>query len=595
MPVADALLTHEAGLWRDPVARELVPVLCAPTGTSSAGFPYLEHPAFVRFRDWVPHILAAGLRTWETLDRIEQVAADVYLAPEHRESLGRSAKVVRQVVRTAAITAPPDLWLLRHVWSSLRALGLSDALASGSVVDPDAQHGLNARQLRIDLDFLLSRGYLVRHGTAYRLDDHVAARQAAALPQLATDVPSDASAAWAAVFSGRPSAADVDGLRALHRGVVEDEPRGPGRWAATASEIVLGHRLVPLVLGLRATGRTGPLLKADRVDAICPAHPELEAAARGTLLHVGAISAGGALTPIGRRILARGPGPFGIIQAYHPYMADLPAILRGEPRTAHVQRSANIAASQDANHGTFRQANDALDRFSADTGFRWTVFIEHAIGRGEATRQRYERSGDDGLAYVGADLEDAAIDAAMAERDAGRLPAAMSFVRQADIGRPELLVDAIRARGIDPEGAAMIVGNGFHEVRDRTDDEMVQVFRGYQEAGILLLFTEESALSVDDLLHTAWNTYHAGFRYVHSRSGQGLRPATPSPPSVLGQDLPASWTECATRAGYVRAERYCSRSRTIYPYTPPSGHNPAISVNHFFVPARIAQSTLGSQ
>ena len=51
---------------------------------------------------------------------------------------------------------------------------------------------------------------------------------------------------------------------------------------------------------------------------------------------------------------------------------------------------------------------------------------------------------------------------------------------------------------------------------------------------------------------------------------------------MLAEDLPASWTECATRA-------WCSRGRTIYPYTPPSGHNPSISVNHFFVPGRIAK------
>ena len=95
---------------------------------------------------------------------------------------------------------------------------------------------------------------------------------------------------------------------------------------------------------------------------------------------------------------------------------------------------------------------------------------------------------------------------------------------------------------------------------------------------------------MDDLLETAWNTYHPGFRYVHERSGQGLRPAISPAPSSHGRPLPASWNECATRAGYVRAADYCSRSRTIYPYPTSNGHNPSISVNHFFVPARIARS-----
>jgi hypothetical protein len=149
-------------------------------------------------------------------------------------------------------------------------------------------------------------------------------------------------------------------------------------------------------------------------------------------------------------------------------------------------------------------------------------------------------------------------------------------------------VEALREAGLDPEGAVMVVGNGFHEVRAATDARMIDVFAGYERAGIVLLFTEESALPVDDLLQTAWNTYHAGFRYVHARSGQGLRPAVATPPSRFGSPVPTSWTECAVQAGYVRADAWCTRSRTIHPYPPANGYNPAISVNHLFVPGRVA-------
>ena len=128
----------------------------------------------------------------------------------------------------------------------------------------------------------------------------------------------------------------------------------------------------------------------------------------------------------------------------------------------------------------------------------------------------------------------------------------------------------------------MMVGNGFHEVRASSDAHMIRVFEGYAKAGILLLFTEESALSLDDLLSTAWNTYHAGFKYVHERSGQGLRPAQPARSRI--EDLPLSWTECAEAAGYRRLDRWCSRSRTIYPHPTADGRNPSISENHFFLP-----------
>ncbi len=270
-------------------------------------------------------------------------------------------------------------------------------------------------------------------------------------------------------------------------------------------------------------------------------------------------------------------------------MARLAEILVEGRGAVWVTRSANIVASQDANRHTFERANDALDAFCADTGFRYRVYIEHAIGRGEATRQRFARSGEEGLRYVGADLEDAAIDACEELQHAGRLPRNMAFVRQADIGQPELLVEALAQLDLDPEGAVMMVGNGFHEVREQTDTRMVEIFRRYAEAGLVLLFTEESALSVDDLLATAWNTYHAGFKYVHEKSGQGLRPADPAPLPRFGQPLLASWSECAERAGYVRTDTYSSRSRTIYPNRPGQGHNPAISVNHFFIPQRLAE------
>jgi hypothetical protein len=516
---------------------DLLPVLRSPCGKSTAGWPYLQEHAFVRLRDWVPHILHHGPGV---LEAIEQIAAAEPLTAD-------AARVVRQVVRTAAITAPPDLWLLRGVLDGLARSGDLKRLAEGVVV-PDAE-------LRIDLSFLLARGYLVRAGAGYRLADHSHARGLLSLPVL--EQSNHQVPAWEAALAGGAPVAMPPRV---------DSPREPGLWSATADEILLGHALVPLVLAVRKTG----------AEALPDCAEEL-------------LQACGATGQLRDRVLGRGPGPFGIIEAYHPYLDALPRILREGRGAVHVSRGANVAASQDANRKSFQRANDALDRFCQATGFTYEVFIEHAVGRGEATRQRWQRN-PEGLIFFGADLEDAAIDAAMAEQAAGRLPAEMRFVRNADIGRPERIVDALDAAKVSGEGAVMVVGNGFHEVRGQSDQGLVEVFRGYERAGLLLMFTEESALSVDDLLHTAWNTYHAGFKYVHERSGQGLRPASVAPPSALDAPLPASWTECATLAGYVRATEFSSRSRTIYPYTPASGHNPAISVNHFFVPGRIARA-----
>ena len=130
----------------------------------------------------------------------------------------------------------------------------------------------------------------------------------------------------------------------------------------------------------------------------------------------------------------------------------------------------------------------------------------------------------------------------------------------------------------------MFVGNGFHEIRGQTNEKIIDVFRHYCDAGIVVVFTEESALSDRDLLSTGWNTYHAGFRYVHELSGQGLRP-------VYGTDKYGrhSWRICASLGGYAVLTKYSAHTRTIYPFPRKGGYNPPISMTYFCVPGNIAR------
>jgi len=598
MDLVTRLLDDES-VRRDPGARELVPIMCRPVGRSSAGFPYLEEPAWVRLRDWVPHSLGCGPGALAGAQRVVDSARAIGVSAEELANLEAAAQVVQQVVSTAAVTAPPDLWLLRHVLAACAVTGLSARLLQGDVIAPTGTQGLRGEELRIDLSFLLSRGLLLRAHGGLRLADHEsAARSLEDLGPLDDDIPAALTPLWTRALRGEASAEEHALLLRVAVGPPSTTTRVPGHWSPSPEEIEVGYRLVPLVLGLRASGRTAAVLEEDSAATLFAGDAELSGAAAAVLRDAGALDHDGALTAPGRRVLDRGPGPFGIIEAYHAYMQQLPAILARGRGEVWVERRANVDASQAANAKSFARANDALDSFCADTGFTYDVFIEHAIGRGEATRQRLARElsvqgsregSGESLRYVGADLEDAAIDAAIEERDAGRLPADMDFVRNADIGVPARLLDGLKEAGVSPEGAVMLVGNGFHEVRDQTDERMTAVFAEYERAGLVVLFTEETALAIEDLLATAWNTYHAGFKYVHERSGQGLRPAVSRPPSALEGALPLSWTECAERAGYVRADAWSQRSRTVYPYTPVSGHNPAISVNHFFVPARIAK------
>jgi hypothetical protein len=602
MPHVREVLVRAAG--PDPLAAALANVLAEPTGRTSAGFAFLAPRAWELFRDGVPHILGFGERVLATLDSLTGAAETNPLSVEEREAVTLGASVVKQVVFTAAITAPPDLWLLRHVLGFLGEIGLLARLLHGEALHPEAcvasyggeEYRLDAAELDTDLHFLLARGMVEDYEGGFRAAGHPRVREIfERIAPRPAHVPASPASLWRRLFTGEAlSDAELEILLDIGHGAPRRSDPRQNHWIADPDELELGFRLLPIVLGLRAADRTQSLAAGAEVvpSALNARYPSCAAAALEVLTAAGWTRRNGEryrVTSVGGRGFARGPGPFGIIETYHPYMAAGRDILLRGKSGVWVARGENVGASQDANRATFQQANDSLDRFCKETGFRFKVFVEHAIGRGEATRQRYARSGD-ALAYVGADLEDPAIDAAMAEQAKGALPAKMAFVRNADIGKPEALLAALRDKGLDPRGAVMLVGNGFHEVRGQTDEGMVDVFRGYERAGVLLLFTEENALSVDDLRATAWNTYHAGFKYVHEKSGQGLRPAESSPrPARLGKPMRAPWSECAARAGYIRADAYCTRTRTVYPHPPKSGYNPSISMNHFFVPGDIAR------
>jgi hypothetical protein len=562
----------------------LRPVLAGPAHQSSAGWPFVGEAAFAQLRDHVPHILGMGHRSWCAVQSLRDQAHE---ADEATPDFLQNAKVVEQVLKTAAITAPPSLWLARHLLDTLCTEGFATRLLAGETLRPREEPGWIGTELEIDLTFLSILGLLTRDPKGFRLA--AGAAPSLSLPPIPEHVPSGMAALWARAASGEAlGGRDAAALASAAAPTPVRTDCQQQDWAPTAEEIVLGHRLLPLVLGLASVERAGDLAKAERVAPgdLGIADPALAEAAIALLHDAGAL-VGARPTPLGRRMLSRGPGPFGIIEAYHPYMGSLARINRQGRGAVHLTRGSNVAASQRANSTSFAHANDRLDAFCAQTGWTYKVYIEHALGHGEATRQRHARSGDE-LIYLGADLEDAAIDAAMAEQAAGHLPAHMGFIRHADIGEASAVLGPLAQTGHAHEGAVMVVGNGFHEIRDKGEAGMVAVLRRYQEAGLVLLFTEETALSITDQRQTAWNTYHPAFRYVHEKSGQGLRPAEQGPPDPLGPPMPNSWTSVAAAAGYVLLEHYTRRGRTIYPHPRADGHNPSTSVIYFFVPEGLA-------
>jgi hypothetical protein len=575
------VLSQITSLRHHPNSEQLLEIVTGGSDLSSAGFPYISDTGFRIFRDRVPHLFRQGAAVLAWLAALEQeLVGRTDLPPADLESIEQAVSVVRTVVLTASVTAPPELWLLKHVLSAHQQLGILDWLLSGHALDPEIlarEHGLNLNQLKTDLRFLHSRGYLVKvaGGLAVAPDPAVAivleqfsASPAEAQPNLLPRLKE-----W---FSS-PQQND-ERLRAWLDLRVADQPTGT--WVASRFQIELGYRLLPTVLGLRVLEITKELGRGARLAMHIPNYT----AELGRLFELAGLSEAGVVSELGARVFERGPGVFGIIGAYHPYVNQLEEILRSHKIGAWVHRGENVAASQDANRKTFEIANDKLDLFCKQYGYEYRVFIEHAAGRGEAIRQRYVRDGEQERKYFGADLEDAAIDQAVRLQEQGILPASLQFIRSADIGEPDRVIQFLARQGLAGKPTVMMVGNGFHEIRNQTNEKMVEVFRGYALAGFVLIFTEESALDDEALLDTAWNTYHAGFRYVHEMSGQGLRPPAEGDHGTQSW----SWRRCGELAGYIFLDEFSYRSRTIYPYRRPMHKNPSISVTYFCIPKQVA-------
>ena len=107
-----------------------------------------------------------GQRVLDACDGLSAAFESGDALPEDREAIRNATTIVRQVVLTAAITAPPDLWLLRHVLGAFADLGLLGRLSRGDALYPESCSveidgkilPLDPEELDKDLHFLLSRG-----------------------------------------------------------------------------------------------------------------------------------------------------------------------------------------------------------------------------------------------------------------------------------------------------------------------------------------------------------------------------------------------------------------------------------------------------
>lgn len=529
-------------------------ISCVSNGSAEGpdGFPRIPESSFQTFRDEVPHLFTKGRAVLDWIDAFgDTLARSNEMVSEGRLALQGAAQALGTMVQTAAVTAPPDLWLQRQILAAHARSGLLGRLEAGEVIASTED------RLSYDLQFLWTRGLLEYSGPGYVKSPSCPYPLDSSLtlpPEFRTDM----TGLLCAGFNDSLSAAE-ESLIARWL-ALPAHPNSPDGWMAGRQDLEVGYRLLPVVLGLHASGA----LKGLRKGTPFPEIPWRGLI--GDILSEAGLLEAGLVTALGARVFERGPGIFGIIGAYHTYM---------NSEDPWVERGKNIAASRDANRRSFETAAEIIEA----AGLNPSVVIEHALGLGVGIQTFQKRLGGKAVQFIGADYEQTALDGARREQKEGRLPTDMKFVR-ADIGRPDTLLDFLRLEGIDSRGAVMIVGNGFHEARGLSDEEMAAMLRGYREAGVHIVFTEESGLTDDQIRTAAWNTYHAGFRYTHQISGQVPRAPWPmDPPSPR-----LSWTEVFERAGYRVPREFRRGTRPVFPCDLPEEKNPPISVTFLCIP-----------
>lgn len=553
----------------DAAETPLAKILAGHTEMDPTGrFPLISRESFETFRDTVPHLFQEALALWDELEKVKS----------KNESVLNGVKAVKTMIKTAAVTAPTDLWIVRQVLSTFKKRGIADHFASGTEIIAEnyaSAHDLDLAQFTSDLELLASRGYLKK------MEDggYIAAAYADSLwneitvldPNYQTDMAQE-MVKW---FNGEIN----EEWEGWMNGWFDQRVRKQGKqekWTANLTQMDLGYYLVPLVLALKASKLVQEPKKGEGVTDDPRLIPEM----RKVLEEAGLIREN-KFTALGERVFKHGYGPFGIIYAYHPYLNQHEGLLTSSQTTKpKVARATNIVGSKYGNLESFKLLVNALADFQKETGFVFTKVVEHAVAYGVATQELVKKLGEKGIKgieFYAADLEEVALDGARSEQAAGRLPQNMQFLTS-DIGDPEKLITFLGGAEA-ARGTVMMVGAGFHEIRGKTDDEMVKIFQKYREAGIILVFVESTDYTTEQIRDSAWQSYHGGFRWVHQTSGQRLR----APWRIKATDR-LSWSEIATHAGYELNEKYSPGKRLLYPVPMAVHKNPPLEKIFFCTP-----------
>ncbi len=244
-----------------PHKTELCRALTAKTSLSTSGFPYISQNSFTLFLKGVPHLFIYGSELLQWLALVEESLKHAHNFHENElASVRKAIFVLRNIVFSTAICSPSDHWILKHILSVHRKIGLTQAFQDGGFIDREElveKWELDRRHLGWDLSFLHSRGYLRCRGSRYALEQSF---QAADIYQqaevLQDEFLSDLVEPVANVLHGNASDREQELVSQFYEYPPSDHI--PKSWEADHFQVNIGYRLVPTILALHVLKMTVP-------------------------------------------------------------------------------------------------------------------------------------------------------------------------------------------------------------------------------------------------------------------------------------------------------------------------------------------------
>ncbi len=215
-------------------------------------------------------------------------------------------------------------------------------------------------------------------------------------------------------------------------------------------------------------------------------------------------------TSLGASVLRR-CGAFGILFSYRPYIANLDQLLFDDEAKVQVYRDENVVGSGEAH---VRKYFSRTAEFLAASEAQYVL----DVGCGDGTFLNYCREVRPDIGLIGVDYSERALEVTRNNLDAE------AILFQGNVSEPEVTLEKLHRRGIDPAEILVSVWFIFHEVLGMEGIDLAAMLRGYKE-----LSPEHGMIvgEIFDIPHEVLAEHHneiaiPEFNLFHDLSGQKL-------------------------------------------------------------------------